>query len=141
MAKINEQTRLERSAKVLGANSFIIPMGKVLTFVKADFDESDEDWNQPPKFFFKDENDKEYKVFIMSFFNEKTDYQNNVVELKGTATQWVQSFTGKTLGELMNAANETQVGKKWIANLTRYRGVDKNGDIRPMSRNGFDFAE
>lgn len=141
MATINEQERLERGKKVLGVNEFTIPMGKVLTLVKADWDEEDDKWNNPPKLFFKDENGKEYKSFLMSFFNEKTDYQNNVVELKGTATKWVQSFEGKTLGELINAANETQIGKKWVANLTRYRGVDKNGDIRPMSRNGFDFAE
>lgn len=141
MATINEQERLERGKKVLGVNDFIIPMGKVLTFVKADFDESDDKWNNPPKFFFKDENEKEYKVFIMSFFNEKTDYQNNVVAPKGTATEWVKSFIGRTLGELINEANKKQKRKKWIANITRFRGIDKNGDIRSMSRNGFDFAE
>lgn len=80
-------------------------------------------------------------IYIRSLIKERYDYQNNLIEHKGTLNALVRSLTGKTLGEVVDTLNTRLKGKKLRAQRITYSGVNRKGEVQLISYNVFDIIE
>lgn len=79
-------------------------------------------------------------IYIRSLIKERYDYQNKPLEHKGTLNSFVRSLVGKTMGEVVDAI-DAKKGKKLTAITVTYFGVNRRGEVQPISYNVFDLVE
>ena len=138
MAKTLTATEREQKNSVKLGDAFVIP-GGIYEISKVDYDEEDTEYNCPLKIFFKEGG---FKTSVRAFYRTRLDYNNKVVERNGTLNQYfVNDHANATQGEIIELAKTDLLGRKVAVSVLYFRGVDKNGDIRQMSVNNFEFAD
>lgn len=79
-------------------------------------------------------------IYLASFLKQRLDYKNQPVEVKATFNKVVTDFSGKTVGELVQFLNNNYVGKKIIAHRVTYSGINRRGEVQPISFNTYDLG-
>ena len=79
-------------------------------------------------------------IYLASFLKQRLDYKNQPVVFKATFNEVVVGFAGKTVGELVDYLNNNFKGKKLVAHRVTYSGINRRGEVQPISFNTFDLA-
>lgn len=96
---------------------------------KADWDE------KAPK-----EGAKLEMLYLRAFLKHRETYEGKPVEYSATFNNFIKGLQGKTFGEIETIFAE-HIGKEIVADTVTYYGINKRGDVQPISFNIWNWAE
>lgn len=81
----------------------------------------------------------EHIIYINSLIKRRFDYNGNPLEHKGSLNLEISKLIGKTWAEAFEECKKFE-GRKISALEIFYKGIDRNGDIRDMLYNEWNFV-
>lgn len=78
-------------------------------------------------------------IYLRSLIKERYDFQNKLQEVTGTFNKKLLELSGKTIGEVVDTLTKEFKGKSLKALRKTYMGVNRAGEIQPISYNEFDI--
>ena len=79
-------------------------------------------------------------IYLQSFLKTRMDYKNQPIKVEATFNKVVTDFSGKTVGELVEYLNNNFKGKKLVAHRVTYPGINRRGEVQPISFNTYDLG-
>lgn len=79
-------------------------------------------------------------LYLRAFLKHRETYEGNPVEYSATFNDFVKGLQGKTFGEIETIFAE-HIGKEIVADVVTYYGINKRGDVQPISFNIWNWAE
>ena len=79
-------------------------------------------------------------IYLQSFLKTRMDYKNQPIKVEATFNKVVTDFSGKTVGELVEYLNNNFKGKKLVAHRVTYSGINRRGEVQPISFNTYDLG-
>lgn len=79
-------------------------------------------------------------LYLRAFLKHRETHEGKPVEYSSTFNDFIISLQGKTFGEIEKIFTE-HIGKEIIADTVTYYGINKRGDVQPISFNIWNWAE
>lgn len=79
-------------------------------------------------------------LYLRAFLKHRETYEGKPVEYNATFNNFVKGLQGKTFGEIATIFAE-HIGKEIVADVVTYYGINKRGDVQPISFNIWNWSE
>lgn len=136
------ESQVAEARKGVFGLAYTFPEGKTLKVKEVGFTSHSfngtKSENASPVIFLEDMDEV---IYVRALIKEHFDYQNNIVESKGTLNSYVKNMMGKTLGEVVDDLNDKIKGKELIAHRVNFMGVNRLGVVQPILFNVYDIKE